>query len=122
MSDVSHPHIPETYAALADLAIALDAAPLTKYAGCWETAFPGDDGKGEWFVACHAKKGEEIACSRGPKVPAFTFYVEWNGWPAGFIDPADGMFADGAVANEESFLAAIQVAASVKHTKETPND
>ena len=37
----------------------------------------------------------------------FEAYVEFNGWPAGILDPAGGVLAAGEVANEDTFRAAI---------------
>lgn len=98
---------PDAYAWLLELATVLGAAPVTEHAACWETTFTGVDG-GEWFVALHAQTGKLIACSRGSKVPAFTFYIEWNGWPAGLIDPSGGVIAAGELANESTLIDAVK--------------
>lgn len=44
----------------------------------------------------------------GPELPPFSVYVEFNGWPAGIIDPAGGILAASEAANEDTFIAAIE--------------
>lgn len=43
-----------------------------------------------------------------PKLPPFSVYVEFNGWPAGIIGPSGGILAAGDAANEDTFIAAIE--------------
>lgn len=89
---------------LADLAIALDAAPLNKHKGCWE-----HDIDQRWSVYWNGH-GEPQKSSRGVQVPAFTCAVHYNGWPAGLINPYGGIIAAGEAANENTFIAAIEAA------------
>jgi len=49
---------------------------------------------GLWEIALN---GKEVRAS-----------IKFNGWPAGIIDPAGGIIAAGAAANEDSFIAAIE--------------
>lgn len=41
-------------------------------------------------------------------VPPFSIYVEYNGWPAGVIDPGGAAFAAGTLANIQTFNAALE--------------
>lgn len=95
---------PEVMLAIADLCFARGEAPVNKYAGCWECEV--DE---HWWVALNGHL-EPVACSRGPSVPQFSMYVEFNGWPAGIIDTGDGVIAAGELANEDTFLAAVREA------------
>lgn len=79
-----------------------DAAPLNKHAGCWERKL--DE---QWWFAINGQN-DPIKCSRGPEVPPFNCYVEFNGWPAASFDPFDGIFAAGGPANEEAFAAVLE--------------
>lgn len=38
----------------------------------------------------------------------FQAKIEFNGWPAGIIDPHGGIIAAGEAANEDTFIAAIE--------------
>lgn len=96
--------IPQAMGLLCDLCVAMKAEPVNQYEGCWEVAV--DD---NWWIALNGHK-EAVKCSRGASVPPFTAYVEWNGWPAGFIDPRGGALAAGEAANEDTFCAAVKAA------------
>lgn len=52
-------------------------------------------------------------------VPPFSIYVEFQGWPAGMIDPNGATFANGKIANLKLFNDAIE-AALRNDTPETP--
>ncbi|MFQ5539217.1 MAG: hypothetical protein ACE5FB_02365 [Candidatus Binatia bacterium] len=41
-------------------------------------------------------------------IPAFHMMVDFNGFPAGCVSPFEGSFAAGAVANEDSFIEAVE--------------
>ena len=43
-------------------------------------------------------------------VPPFSALLEFNGWPAGIIDPFGGTIAAGELANEDTFIAAMEAA------------
>lgn len=94
---------------LAQLAIKLGAHPLTKHPNGW--AHKIDE---HWFV--HIAGSKDVKSAGGQNtappvnVPAYHAYVEFNGWPAGFINPYGGVIAAGAAANEDSFIAAIDAA------------
>lgn len=44
------------------------------------------------------------------EIPPFSCYIEFNGWPAGLINPYGGAIAAGSLANEETFIAAVKAA------------
>lgn len=90
--------------AVAELAMRLGAAPINKHAGCWECQI--DE---RWWVACNGHRSP-VVCSKGVKVDPFEIYVEFNGWPAGLVNPRGGTFSAGAAANEDAFLAACKAA------------
>lgn len=90
--------------AIADLAITLGAAPMTKYEGCWEHQV--DD---NWWIAINGH-GDDKKCSKGPNVKPYCCYVEFNGFPAGLLNPYGGAIAAGIVANEDAFISALQKA------------
>lgn len=72
--------------------------------GCWERDLP--DG---WRISVNGH-ADPTDNSDGVPVPPFTVYVQYNGWPAGFIDPMGGVLAAGEAANEAAFRAALQKA------------
>ena len=53
------------------------------------------------------------------EVPAFHTMIEWNGWPAGLLAPDGGVVAAGALANEDSLIAALE-AAIAAHPNPSP--
>lgn len=71
---------------------------------CWEHQV--DE---HWAIALNAHD-HEVEFSHGVKVPAFTCYLEFNGWPAGFVDPKGGTMAAGSLANEDSLCDALRKA------------
>ena len=105
MPTVEERAICEGFYALSLLAEATgDALPLNKHDGCWEHQI--DE---QWWCAVNGHK-EEMECSHGGKVPSYSALIEFNGWPAGIIDPFGGIVAAGTVANEDSFIAAVEAA------------
>lgn len=93
-------------AKLAELVLAAGGAPLNKHEGCWEHQL--DE---HWWIAWNGHR-EDRSCSRAASVPPFHCFVEYNGWPAGLIQPYGGIIAAGAAANENTFIAAIEAALS----------
>lgn len=77
--------------------------------GCWEKHVGPVDEHGDsvWWMAVNGHK-EAIACSTGAIVAARSWYVTFNGWPAGVFDLAGGVFACGAAANLPAFCAAMR--------------
>lgn len=64
--------------------------------GPWRLVINGDETEAQW---------------RHVKIPPFHLYVEYNGWPAGFLNPYDGVIAAGTHANEATLIAALEAAA-----------
>jgi hypothetical protein len=95
-------NVPRSFAAVCDLAISLGVTRINKLPGCWEHQV--DE---HWWVAVNGHDKPTL-CSTETSVPPFSIYVVFNGWPAGIIDAGGGCLAAGALANEETFLAAIQ--------------
>jgi hypothetical protein len=94
---------PDPMADILRLAEHLGARNIRARSGCWEAAV--DD---TWWVALNPHE-HDCRCSRGPEVPAFVAYVEYNGWPAGHVSLlGDGWFAAGDGANPETFAAAVR--------------
>lgn len=90
---------------LADLALAHGVKGIKHLPACWEVQI--DE---RWWVAVNGHE-VPVECSRaGQPVPAFSAYVEFNGWPAGVLDPFGGFLAAGHLANEANLTAAIDAA------------
>lgn len=62
---------------------------------------------GDWRIVFNGT-AEPRKPDDGPELPPFSVFVEFNGWPAGLIDPRGGIIAAGTVANEDSFVEAIE--------------
>ena len=95
-------NIPEALSEIAGLCLISGASPLTKYENCWEERL--DE---KWEIAMNGHKTPK-RCSHGIEVPPFSVYVQYNGWPAGILDPTGGIIASGESANEQNFIAAIR--------------
>lgn len=94
----------EAMLAIADLMIAVGKAPVNQK--------PGPvvhDVDARWKVVLN---GHREPVKYGEKneieVPPFHCYVEFNGWPAGLLDPFGGWLVAGTLANEETFVAAVK--------------
>lgn len=83
------------------LAVAVGAAPVNQFEGCWEYAV---DERWQFALNGHREPREAF----GLTVPPFSLYVEFNGWAAGVLNPQGGEFAAGDIANTATFLAALQ--------------
>ena len=95
---------------IADLAQHDGAAPMNKHEGCWVRRLDA-----QWVIAVnghHEPKRYETEDGPGGEVPPFTCSVDFNGWPAGLIDPAGGVIAAGSIANLDAFMAALRKAVS----------
>ena len=99
-------NLPEVYAAVVELALRLGAKDIFKLAGCWEHQIDA-----QWWCAVNGH-AEATRSSHGASVPPFCLVVEYNGWPAGLIDPGGGVIAAGEGANEATLLEALRVAAA----------
>jgi|GEM_PF-2935093 len=61
-----------------------------------------------WRIVFNGSGETRAEDARAPKLPPFAVYIEFNGWPAGIIDPSGGIIAAGDAANEDAFIAAIE--------------
>lgn len=95
---------PEALVAIAELHQALGRPPLNGAIGEYQFA--------EWHVRLNGAGEEQDG------IPPFTASIEFNGWPAGLIDPAGGVIAAGELANEDTFIAAAR--AEIARVKEAP--
>jgi hypothetical protein len=94
--------ISEAFAAIVNYGLAHGVRNLKEHPGLWEAQI--DE---HWWIAVNPHL-KPLDSSHGPKVEFGHCYVEFNGWPAGFITPYGGVIADGAVANEAAFIAALK--------------
>jgi hypothetical protein len=98
--------VTEVMDALAELHISRGLPPLN------ELPTPYEYGKiGKWELVINGSR-EDATWSReegAVTIPPFTLYVEYNGWPAGMINPYEGeiLAADGE-ANEQGLIEAIR--------------
>lgn len=95
-------NVSEAFDVLAELCIALDAAPLTQFPGCWELQVDP-----QLWIAVNGHN-ETKQSSDGTNVEPFHCIVTYNGWPAGIINPFCGILATGECANEDTFIAAMR--------------
>lgn len=101
--------ITEAMMAVADYAQSMDMVPVNKVEGCWENQV-----NEQWWIAVNGHQENKL-CSKNIDVPPFTCYVEFNGWPAGYINPYGGVLAAGTAANEETFVAALKAQTREEH-------
>ena len=94
--------VAEAFAEIAVLAQRLGVTEINKLPGCWEHQV--DE---QWWIAVNGRS-EAVECSRGFKIDPFDCYIEYNGWPAGSINPGGGIIAAGEGANEDTFIEALQ--------------
>lgn len=97
--------IPLVLERLAELAMIVGVAPLNKLPGCWE--YEVDE---RWAFAFNGHPEPKASKYCPAPVLPFSVYVQFNGWPAGVIDPTGGVFAAGDAANEDAFIDAIEEA------------
>jgi len=95
-------NIPEALTVVMKLAKYDKVVPITKFDNCWERQI--DD---NWFIAFNGHKENKLTSTK-VEVLGFTCYVEFNGFPAGIIDPSGGIIAAGEIANEDTFIEAIE--------------
>lgn len=98
---VSEPEVKEAFVKLAELGGALGVQSINQLPGCWECQIDS-----QWWISMNGHR-EAIKDSHGAEVPAFHACIEFNGWPAGIIGPSAGIIAAGSLANEDTFIAAI---------------
>ena len=95
------------FEAVIEMCFRLGVREIDNLEGCWECQIDDD-----WWIAVN---GHKDPCEAKPpqhektiEVPPFTAYVEYNGWPAGLLDPKGGIIAAGDYANEQTFVAACE--------------
>jgi hypothetical protein len=96
--------IPVIFAKAVDLGIALGWKSIKDLPGCQEHQI--DE---QWWFAINPHDKPE-KCSAGTKVPSYSIYFEFNGWPAGFCNAVNGTLAHGSVANENALIKALDAA------------
>ena len=85
---------------IAVLCEALEVHDIKSLPGCW--VYQVDE---HWTIAVNGHPGP---VKYGVvDVPAFHAYVEFNGFPAGFVNAYSGTMAAGEAANEDLLIAAI---------------
>jgi hypothetical protein len=94
----------EAFSAVVDYALSRGVRNLAQRPGLWEAQI--DE---QWWIALNPHQ-QELTSSHGNKIQFGQCYVEFNGWPAGIITPYDGILAAGALANENTFIAALRSA------------
>ncbi len=94
----------EAFHLIGKLGSALGVKSIKDFTGCWE-----HDIDEHWHIALNGHQ-ETVKSSSGVEVAPFNCWVEWNGWPAGYLDPRGGIIAAGEAANEESFCDALRAA------------
>jgi len=97
---------PPLFVAIAEFCLARGFKRIRELPGCCEVQV--DD---HWWIAVNGHPNPS-STSRGTSVPAFSAYVEFNGWPAGLVDAGGSGFAAGALANPQTFRAALARALS----------
>ena len=92
--------IPECFYKVAELALALGVEKINTLPGCWEHQV--DE---HWRIKVNARE-EPI-----DDIKPYEMIVWFNGWPAGIVHPVHGgVIAAGALANEDTFIAALDAA------------
>lgn len=94
----------EVFSKIVSLCLALGCRDIVKQPGCQE--FQIDE---HWWFALNPHF-EPVLCGSGKEVPSGSAYFEFNGWPAGFVGLDGGVIAAGSLANEETLIAALDVA------------
>ena len=93
------------YELLVDWALSHGARSIKDLPGCWEHSWTHAGNR--WFVAAHAGPGER-ATSTGASIAPGSFWIECNGWPAGYVSMNGCTVARGAAINEKVLRAALR--------------
>lgn len=92
--------VSECFAKVSELAITLGVHPINRLPGLWIHAIDH-----HWLIQVNGHRQQV------DDVPAFCMLVKYNGWAAGLIHPlTGGVIAGGALANEDTFIEAIDQA------------
>ena len=92
----------EAFLLLVDYCERQEAVPLNQWPGCWESQI--DE---RWHVSINGHR-EAMRDSLGGDVPPFSAAIQFNGWPAGIINPYGGVIAAGELANEDTLIDALK--------------
>ena len=92
----------DIFVAITEYALRQGVTNIKDLPRCWECQIDS-----QWWIALNGHP-EPTLCSRKVKVRPFTAYLEFNGWPAGDVDPYGGIIAAGTLANEDNLLAALK--------------
>lgn len=112
------------YGLIGELYLAIHDRPVGEQypGGCWEHAV--DD---RWFVALNGH--EEPMQAAGPEeelppvtVNPYEVTVWFNGFPAGSMNPFQGVLAAGAAANEDTFCEAVERAIAQARSENPKED
>lgn len=96
---------PVTVFALAcELGAALGWENISLDAGCREHQV-----NAHWWFAMNPHR-TKMLCTKGIDVKPYSIYFEWDGWPAGMVTAAGGMFVQGIEANQDNLIAALKAA------------
>jgi hypothetical protein len=92
---------------IGELAIADRVGPLNKLGAVWNRKL--DD---QWTLWINGTDGNLNTGEKGAPVALdrFYMYVEFNGWPAGYLNPHGGSIAGGEAANILTFRDALRAA------------
>lgn len=90
---------PEAFAAIVNYTLSKGVTNLAAHPGLWESQV---DEHWKIRVNGHSETVEGV--------PRYSAAIEYNGWPAGIIDPSGGIMTAGSEANEDTFIAAVVAA------------
>lgn len=112
MNELDSPErVSKLFGLTVELGIELGWENLSSHPGCAEHQV--DD---QWWFAINPH-GEASRCSQGTRIPPYTIYYQFNGWPAGFCTAHGGAIAAGKLANEETLITAIESAIKKEQRK-----
>ncbi len=96
----------EAFLKITELALALGVEKINELPHLWFHEI--DD---HWSIAVNGHDADRHFVGdptmMSIDVPRFSAAIWWNGWLAGIVDPYAGVIADGAEANEDTFVAAL---------------
>lgn len=85
---------------ITELATQLGVSKINQLEGCWVCQV--DE---QWLLAVNAHP-TETKYNEANVLP-FCAWIEYNGWPAGMINPFEGVIAAGEGANEDTLITAL---------------
>jgi len=105
------------FAKIAELAAAMNVTGINKLPGAWIVELDH-----HWTIAVN---GHDEDVQTKPhqhaeqSIPAFHAGIWYNGWPAGLLNPFDGLIAAGDAANEDALINAIQLKIDREHMRKS---